>query len=276
MKIPRQKSKTRKIRFQISSHMFSNTNPYKQQLTTPYPQSSTIINKPKNPSTISNLLKMDKNNQIFEERLKNSFFNIKKDILDLRNEINSLKTAINEIKGILPQENFLSSTGNKGVINNHQQSTIINNPQQPQETRQNIPIQPVQPESEYVEEPSKLGQESEFLQEMVNNLKKELEKTFKGLTDREFSIFLAIYELEQQLGQVTYSDIANHLSLTEMTIRTYVASLINKHLPIEKTRRFNNKLSLSIKKELKELNLASKLIALRNHNYGQKTLFSQY
>lgn len=221
--------------------------------------SSTPLNNHQHEKPCKRLIKMEQNPQIIENKLKNSFSNIKKDIYDLKSEINTIKSDLDQLKTILTKENFLSSTGNKGVINNHQQSTIINSSQQPT----NQPI--LTPDNEEA-----------IISTTLNNLKQQLEKTFKTLTDREFSIFMAIYELEQQLSKVTYADIASHLSLTEMTVRSYVSSLINKNVPIEKTRRFNNKLSLSIKKELKDLNLASKLISLRMNNPPQQTLFSNY
>jgi DNA-binding NarL/FixJ family response regulator len=194
-----------------------------------------------------------------EEKLKKSFSNIKKDISSLKDEIEAIKTSISKIEAKIPKKNFLSSTGNKGVINNHQQSTVINTPKKQQNILQ-------------IQEKT----DEEILDSTVDKMKKELEKTFKNLTDREFSVFLAIYELENQLDKVTYTDISKQLSLTEMTIRSYVSSLLNKGLPIQKTRRFNNKVSLSIKKEFKTLNLASQLLTLRNSNFDQKTLFSNY
>jgi len=216
---------------------------------------------------------MEQNTQLIEEKLKNSFSNIKKDITTLNNDITALKNEINHIKGgldqiktILTTKNFLDSTGNKGVINNHQQSTIINTPTNTNKEDQNDLILQEHPKSQDLQE----------VQITLDKIKKDLQKTFKNLTDREFSIFMTIYELGQQLDRVTYADIAQQLSLTEMTIRSYVASLINKHLPIEKTRRFNNKVSLSIRKEFKDLNLASKLISLRTLDSNQKTLFSDY
>ncbi len=221
---------------------------------------------------------MEQNLQIIENKLKNSFFNIKKDISGLRSEMDTINANLEQLKAILTKENFLSSTGNKGVINNHQQSTIINNPQQPPETPKNTlntQIASLEPAPHEPPQQTELNDKA-IISNSLNSLKKELEKTFKALTDREFSIFLTIYELEQQLGKVTYSDVASQLSLTEMTIRSYVSSLINKNIPIEKTRRFNNKVSLSIKKELKELNLASKLISLRMNSPKQQTLFSNY
>lgn len=185
-----------------------------------------------------------------EERLRNSFENVRKDMEFFKNEIESLKKEIlsekenkttieSQIKDIITSLNeikdklaffYKNSSGNDGVNDNHQQSsTIINHKQS------------------------------------IDSIKNEFETTFKGLTDREFSVFMAIYQLEEELGQgkVRYQDVSKTLKLTEISIRNYVNSMINKGIPIEKVRQYNKKVSLSIKKELKELNLASKLLKLR-------------
>lgn len=185
-----------------------------------------------------------------EEKLKASFENVRKDMEFFKNEIESIKkelllqkedknTAEVKIKEILDSLNeikdklaffYKTSSGNEGVIINHQQSSTIINANQSLET-----------------------------------VKKEFEELFRSLTDREFSVFMAIYQLEEELGQgsVRYQDISKALKLTEISIRNYVNSMINKGIPLSKSRQYNKKVSLSIKKELKELNLASKLLRLR-------------
>ncbi|MBI4159167.1 hypothetical protein HY500_02820 [Candidatus Woesearchaeota archaeon] len=185
-----------------------------------------------------------------EEKLKASFENVRKDMEFFKNEIELVKRellskkedkkviefkikeilgSLNEIKDKLAFFYKISS-GNNGVINNHQQSSTIINQNQSLEI-----------------------------------IKKEFEELFSGLTDREFSVFMTIYQLEEELGQgfVRYQDVSKILKLTEISIRNYVNSMINKGIPINKTRQYNKKVSLSIKKELKELNLASKLLKLR-------------
>jgi len=196
-----------------------------------------------------------------EERLRNSFENVRKDMEFFKNEVESLKKelllekenkiAINiQIKEILSSLNeikdkitffYKSSSGNDGVNDNHHQSSSIINHHQSLET-----------------------------------VKKEFEELFKGLTDREFSVFMAIYQLEDEFGHghVRYQDISKALKLTEISIRNYVNSMINKGIPISKSRQYNKKVSLSIKKELKELNLASKLLKLRQS--GSNTQISLF
>ena len=90
-----------------------------------------------------------------------------------------------------------------------------------------------------------------------------LENKFRSLTDREFSVFMAIYQLEEEKGKVGYLEIANMLEINETTVRNYITSLINKQIPIDKERIFNKKALFRIKKEFRELNLASNLLELR-------------
>lgn len=187
---------------------------------------------------------------------------------DLREEINSLKV----------------SSGNGGVINNHQQSssTIINNSQQSStvinDQQQSTIKQSETPKNNQISENFEDLQVIEDNQQsstIINNgqglnikkpiadMKKELEQTFNVLTDREFSVFMAVYQLEEQLPDVTYSDVSKMLKITEMTTRGYINSLMSKKLPLEKRRVYNRKVSLGINREFRELNLASFLLTLR-------------
>ena len=206
----------------------------------------------------------------FREKVRNSFSNAKNDIFNLDNKINGLneeikqekkhiialntdlktiKEEITEIKSLL--ESFKEiSTGNDGVINNHQQSSTIINSQQ-----------------------SSINDQQQTPQKVIKKLEKELEFQFRTLTDREFSVFMAVYDLEKQNGEVTYSQIANHLNLTEATIRASVNRLVSKGLPLTKERVFNGKTALFIKKDFHELNLLNKLMRLRQNPADQTTLF---
>ena len=206
-----------------------------------------------------------------EERIRNSFEKVRKDMSFLKKELESVKLELNrqkeEEKGLkLKIDDILRfineikdnisffykiSSRNDGVINNHQQSsTIINNEHQSSSTNNNQ-------------------------LESINDLKEDFESLFKGLTDREFSVFMAIYQLEEDLhGLVRYSDVSKMLKITQITVRNYVNSMISMNIPIEKHRQYNRKVSLSIKKELRDLNLATKLLKLRQSgSHSQKTLF---
>ena len=195
-----------------------------------------------------------------EEKLKASFENVRKDMEFFKDEVELIKKELlsqkedknrielkikeilgylNEIKDKLTFFNKTSS-GNDGVIINHQQSSTIINTNQSLET-----------------------------------VKKEFEELFRDLTDREFSVFMAIYQLEEDLqAPVSYCEVSKILKITEITVRNYVNSMMNRGIPIEKHRQYNRKVSLSIKKDMRDLNLASKLLKIRQSgSASQQTLF---
>lgn len=197
------------------------------------------------------------------------------------------------------------STGNQGVNNNQQQSTTINSQRSAINNNQQQ-IKPAQEESIIEENESEAkirlsGTEAKnlpssttwshnpsanistkYVNELSLFLKSALERAnsslfsiFSSLTDREFSLFLTIAELEKQLPEVSFSDLSLRLSLTESTIRGSINSLINKGAPIEKKRFLNKKVSLSTTQAFKDLNLLQKLLELRNPHFSQKTLFDE-
>ena len=196
-----------------------------------------------------------------EERIRNSFEKVRDDMGFLKNELervknrldkqeeerNSIKSQISQILSFINEikDNmsffYKISSGNDGVINNHQQSsTIINDKQQ-----------------------------------SISAIKSDFEALFRGLTDREFSVFMAIYQLEEDLqAPVSYCEVSKILKITEITVRNYVNSMMNRGIPIEKHRQYNRKVSLSIKKDMRDLNLASKLLKIRQSgSASQQTLF---
>ncbi len=206
----------------------------------------------------------------FREKIRNSFSNVKNDIFSIdtqlktlqgeakdqkediskiNSKLETLNSSVTEIKDILKAFKT-ASTGNDGVINNHQQSTINNHQQ-----------------STINSEHPKISQKD------LKDLEKDFSQLFKNLTDREFSVFMAIFELEKQLIEANYTQIANRLNLTETTVRGTVNRLISKNLPVTKERLFNGKTSLSLKKDFHDLNLLQKLIRLRQNPTDQKTLF---
>ncbi|MFH0752840.1 MAG: hypothetical protein V1914_04580 [archaeon] len=145
------------------------------------------------------------------------------------------------------------------IINNDQQSsTIINNDQQ-----SSTMINNHQQSSTVINDNQQEGIEDIETKIPLGNLKKDLDKRFKELTDREFSVFMAVYQLEEQLPDVNYTDVARMLKISEMTIRGYVNTIISKKIPLEKHRMYNKKVFLGISKEFRELNLASFLLTLR-------------
>jgi len=196
-----------------------------------------------------------------DDKIKTSFQRVKDDILTLKiaieeqnKELKDLKSKIEDIYRFISEikDNnkpfFKSSTGNNGVNNNHQQSSTMNNNTQQSQTMPNI-------------------------QSTISELSKKLNFTFQNLTDREFSVFISVFELEKTIPEVTYTDLANKLNISEPTIRNVVNRLISKKIPLQKNRFFNKKVSLSIPKDLHDLNLISKLIKVHQNPHNQKTLF---
>lgn len=190
----------------------------------------------------------------FEEKVANSFVKVREDIAFLKEEINKIKKYLllknNDVLALKSEIKALNelvlnikgrinniSTGNGGAINNHQQSsTIINNDLSTgviSAETQNKPIKTL------------------------------IESKFRSLTDMEFSIFMTIYQLEEEIGKVTYSHIANRFNLTEATVRNHITNLLNKGIPIDKERLFNKKTFFYIKKEFRDLNMASQLLLIR-------------
>ncbi len=222
-----------------------------------------------------------------------AILHIKSEIKELMNDFKSLKEEISSFHG---------STGNDGVINNDQQSsTMINNDQRSstinndqQLNNENTSgfgsLEPEFEDLEPFEDPSTMINNDQRSSTIINDhqrsstiinndqqsteveikirqplseIKKELEKRFRSLTDREFSVFMAVYHLEERLPDVHYTDVAKMLNISEMTIRGYVNTLISKKIPLEKHRMYNKKVFLMISKEFRELNLASFLLTLR-------------
>ena len=207
-----------------------------------------------------------------DENVKKAFAKVKEDMNLLKEEINSNKMAVLEqnkaledIKSSLGlilkqnQENkdnntiFNISSGNKGVVDDRQLSMV--------NSRRSSTM--------VVDD-----QRFTNTDEEMKNLNQTLTFRFKSLTDREFSIFFTIYELEQELGgDVTYIDLANRLNLTESSVKTHVNRILSKQIPIQKERFFNRKSSLSIKKGFKDPKMLTELIKLRRNPKAQTTLF---
>jgi len=113
-----------------------------------------------------------------------------------------------------------------------------------------------------------------FTKHSLSTLKQELNKQFRALTKQELLVFLTIYQLEEEKGAVTYLNLSRSLTLSEGCIRSYVTSLIKKGLPLIKTKLNNRVVSLSIPKELRDLNIKQRLENLYyKADPNQTTLF---
>ncbi len=204
------------------------------------------------------------------ERVKDDINELKKEIIDQKKQIYSLKNEIKDFL-VIKKENKDNldlkeiSIGNEGVYNDEQRWTTMNNDAQRSATMDNDE----QPFTTMNDEPSLF---SKRLKSTVKSLDQALTFKFRTLSDREFSVFVALYEIVKKVPETTYLELAEHLSINETTVKVVVNRLIGKGLPIKKERFLNKKVSLSINKDFFDLNLLEKLISLRQNAGEQKTL----
>ncbi len=109
--------------------------------------------------------------------------------------------------------------------------------------------------------------EFEYANKIIDSLdevRKQIRCKFKQLTPQEWTVFSLLYSLEEQgLGEITYKTLAQHLKLSESSIRDYVNRLLIKGIPIEKTRLNNKTILLSISDNLKKIVTLPTLMQLR-------------
>ncbi len=182
--------------------------------------------------------------QDFNEKLRISFMKVREDIEILKNELQKLKNdLLNQNSNILSLKEQIKlqndlifklstrieeiSSGNQRVINDALSSTMMHN------------------------------------DELSSPLKSFIVEKFRHLTDREFSVFLAIYQLEEEKGAATYAEIAKQLGLTVVGLRGYINDLINRGYPVYGERQFNRKTMFRITKEFREQNMISEVLSLR-------------
>lgn len=217
--------------------------------------------------------------------VKEAFIKIKEEILSLKNEVSSLNLEINLLKThtnnqaiptnmqtiiahptdnttqtpTIPQEigglkslNELLSTGNRGVPTDNQlysqtnqQTGILDKSVQESTNNSLLNIQ--------------------FTLENLDNIKKELRLKFKRLTPQEMLVFSTLYGLEsQEFEEISYKIIANNLNLSESSIRDYIHKILQKGIPIIKTRLNNKKIILKISPDLKKIASLSTITKLRD------------
>ena len=206
--------------------------------------------------------------------IKEAFIKIKEDILLLKEELRELNKKLKNIQ-TTPTHNrpILSQPTHKPT---HIQTTPTHNkPIQPLYT-QNTPISignegvPTnKPTNQQTNQQTQNMPNLEFRQindilESLDTIKKEIRLKFKRLTPQEMLVFSTIYTLENQNNiDITYKIIATQLKLSESSIRDYTNKLINKGIPIEKTRQNNKTIILKISKDLKNIATLSTIQNLR-------------
>jgi len=101
------------------------------------------------------------------------------------------------------------------------------------------------------------------LDSAVFELKQDLLNKFKELSQQEFKVFSAIYSLEESEQILDYALLSAKLNLTESSIRDYIMKLEKKGIPIIKEKLKNRRVSLHIRKELRDIFTLDKLLKIR-------------
>jgi len=92
--------------------------------------------------------------------------------------------------------------------------------------------------------------------------RQELMERFSSLSKQELKTFLTIYDMGDEKGNASYSDVAKRLNLSEGCIRTYISGLMRKKIPVEKIKYNNKAVFLHIPKEFRELSLKGELVSI--------------
>ena len=187
-----------------------------------------------------------------ENKIKSAFFNVKKDILEIKNEIEEIKRLLLKKEEKITN-NKNNSTGNDGVV-----------------------IMPLLSRYYDVVMPRK---ESDHKIEVkdLKILDKEIKSFIISLTDKEFLIFLAIYQLEDELNRpVTYEDLSKKLKISLFSLRNRIGGLILKGAPINKEKLHNYKAMFSIKQGFRDLKIIDKLLDLRRNFESQTHLSNDF
>ena len=180
----------------------------------------------------------------FNEKIRNSFTRVREDIENLKREMQ-------EIKNTLPQRN------NDILMLKEQIKT------------QNELISKLQAKIENIStgnERVRVDTHSSVL--ILDDAQKKLVspitvEKFRHITDREFSVFMAVYQLEEENGAVTYNDVSRKLGLGITNTRNYVNDLINRGYPIYGERQFHRKIKFRILPEFRRQNMISEVLSLR-------------
>lgn len=188
-----------------------------------------------------------------DDKIKNSFIKVREDINNLKQEIEEIKKVLllknNDI--LILKEQFKAQNELISKLLARIEDISIGN--------------------------QRVNDDGGSLLMMINGDQKRMIKPvtvekFRNLTDREFSVFIAIYQLEEEKGAATYDDVAHKLNITINNARLYVNDLINRGYPLYGERQFNRKTMFRITKEFREQNLISEVLALREaKNLKQKS-----
>jgi DNA-binding MarR family transcriptional regulator len=164
------------------------------------------------------------------------------------------KPTQNIALGGLKTPNYQFSTGNKGVPTDKQTNGQTD---QQAEIHRNS-----QQDNNNIEQNA--FSEADKIMSSLNELREEIKIKFKSLTPQEMLVFSTIYGFQEQNVQITYKTIAEHLNLSESSIRDYINRLISKQVPLNKEKINNKLVLLSIDSSLTKNISLSTIISLRN------------
>lgn len=89
----------------------------------------------------------------------------------------------------------------------------------------------------------------------------------KRLSRKEQDVFLVIYTLEEEKGNLAYSDIACRLGMSEQLTASYITSLIEKGVPIIK-RYIDSKPYFRLDPDFKTLQAKENILQLSLEEFG--------
>ncbi len=186
-----------------------------------------------------------------ENKLKIAFFNVKNDIISLKNELELIKAELLKIKEEITLKNK-SSSGNDGVVMTslyHRYDNVIS--------------------SKHEMSPKKVNEDLEILD---NSLKEFI----TSLSDREFLIFISIYNLEEEFNRpITYNDLFGRINLSSFSLRNAMGELLKKKAPIIKQKMHNSIVGFSIKKDFRALRIGDKILSFRK-SFENQTLLENF
>jgi len=226
------------------------------------------------------------------ERIKNDIFSLtgelnllKSELSSVRSEINTMNLSLNTLStqtqptntsthpsastdtSTVPMEiqgsrypNLDISSGNGGASTDRQ--TIRQTDTSTHNAPNNTQMPPINPQVN----PNSLNQQISDASEILTSLdqiKLEIKRKFKTLTDQEMLVFSTIYQLEDLESHPDYRTISLKLGLSESSIRDYVQRMIVKGIPIAKTKHNNKKITLSVGQELRRIATLPTLLQLR-------------
>lgn len=195
----------------------------------------------------------------FENKVKLSFLRVREHIEQLEQEIKQEKMRLDALiqkldkigstgnvdstplKTRLDASSYNNSSGNEGVCASMHASM--------QACKQHLNIQTT---------PTNTNFDQNLEDFQLKPHKPTFKEVLSTLTNKEFIIFLTIY----QLGEATYQDLAAKLTLTKGCVRSHVCSLLSKKAPILRKKINNWKVILSIDSDFKSLTSEQKLIEI--------------